>query len=80
VPRPCPQEFRDGVAGVARRRGEGVTVEQVAEGFGVSESYLANWMTQADRDAGITGAWTTPSRPEPPKAWTSPAASCTPTG
>jgi transposase-like protein len=39
------------------QREEGVTVKQVAKDFGISESCLTNWMTQADRDAGVkTGA------------------------
>ncbi len=52
-PKPYPQEFRDDVVGVARQRGEGVTIKQVAKDFGISESCLTNWMTQADRDAGV---------------------------
>ena len=54
MPKPYPQEFRDDVVRVARQREEGVTIKQVAKDFGISESCLTNWMTQADRDAGIT--------------------------
>ncbi|MGL5829103.1 MAG: transposase, partial [Angustibacter sp.] len=53
VPKPYPQEFRDDVVRVARQREDGVTLKQVAKDFGISESCLTNWMTQADRDAGI---------------------------
>ena len=53
MPKPCPQEFRDDVVRVARQREEGVTIKQVAKDFGISESCLTNWMTQADLDAGI---------------------------
>lgn len=53
VPKPYPQEFRDDVVRVARQRGEGVTIKQVAKDFGISELCLTKWMTQADRDAGI---------------------------
>ena len=53
VPKPYPQEFRDDVVRVARAREDGVTLKQVAKDFGISESCLTNWMTQADRDAGI---------------------------
>jgi len=34
-PRPYPREFRDDVVRVARGREPGVTVEQIAEDFGV---------------------------------------------
>lgn len=53
VPKPYPQEFRDDVVRVARQREDGVTLKQVAKDFGISESCLTNWMSQADRDAGI---------------------------
>ena len=50
MPKPYPQEFRDDVVRVARQREEGVTIKQVAKDFGISESCLTNWMTQADRE------------------------------
>jgi len=53
MPKPYPKEFRDDVVRVARQREQGVTLKQVAKDFGISESCLTNWMTQADRDAGI---------------------------
>ncbi len=52
MPRPYPQEFREDVVRVARQRGPGVRIKQVAQDFGISESCLTNWMTQADRDGG----------------------------
>ncbi len=52
MPRPYPQEFCEDVVRVARQRGPGVTIKQVAQDFGISESCLTNWMTQADRDDG----------------------------
>jgi len=53
MPKAYPKEFRDDVVRVAQQREEGVTVKQVAKDFGISESCLTNWMTQADRDAGV---------------------------
>ena len=53
MPKPYPEEFRDDVVRVARAREDGVTLKQVAEDFGISESCLTNWMTQADLDAGV---------------------------
>ena len=52
MPRPYPQEFRDDVVRVARQRPAGVTIKQVAQDFGISESCLTNWMTQAAREDG----------------------------
>lgn len=43
---------------VARHREDSVTLKQVAKEFGISESCLTNWMTQADRDAGIKSGTT----------------------
>jgi transposase-like protein len=59
MPKPYPQEFRDDVVRVARAREDGVTLKQVAKDFGISESCLTNWMTQADRDAGIKAGTST---------------------
>ena len=52
MPKPYPQEFRDDVIRVARDRGEGVTIEQVANDFGVHPMTLHKWMRQADIDEG----------------------------
>jgi transposase len=38
---------------VARNRGPGVRIKDIAADFGISESCLTNWMTQADRDEGV---------------------------
>lgn len=52
VPKPYPQEFRDDVVRVARVREAGVTLAQIAKGFGVHEMTLNKWMRQADVDDG----------------------------
>ncbi|MFD8804338.1 transposase [Streptomyces sp. NPDC059597] len=51
--KPYPQEFRQGVVRVARNRGPGVTVEQVAADFGVHAMTLWKWRRRADIDAGV---------------------------
>jgi transposase len=53
VPRPYPREFRNDVIAVARRRENGVTLAQIANDFGISESCLTNWLGVADRQDGI---------------------------
>jgi transposase len=53
VPKPYPREFREDVIRVARNREPGVRIKDIAADFGISESCLTNWMTQADRDAGV---------------------------
>ncbi|MFI6653821.1 IS3 family transposase [Streptomyces sp. NPDC050529] len=50
--KPYPEEFREDVVRVARNRGPGVTVEQVAAGFGVHAMTLWKWMRRVDVDAG----------------------------
>lgn len=52
MPRPYPRKSRDDVIAVARRRDGGVTLAQVARDFGVSESYLTNWLKAADAEDG----------------------------
>jgi transposase len=47
-----PQEFREDVVAVARRREPGVTLAQVAKDFGVSDATLSNWLRQADVEEG----------------------------
>ncbi|WP_275265761.1 transposase [Mycolicibacterium vanbaalenii] len=49
---PNPREFRDDVVRVARNRGDGVTIEQIATDFGVHPMTLHKWMRQADIDEG----------------------------
>jgi len=53
VPKPYPREFRDDVVRVARDRGPGVTVEQVAKDFGVHPMTLFKWLRQAEVDEGV---------------------------
>ncbi|WP_226651825.1 IS3 family transposase [Streptomyces hydrogenans] len=53
MPKPYPQEFREDVVRVARNRGPGVTVEQVAADFGVHAMTLWKWMRRADIDDGM---------------------------
>ncbi|OCL36837.1 transposase [Tessaracoccus lapidicaptus] len=53
VPKPYPQEFRDDVVNVARRREAGQTIKQIAADFGIAESCLRNWMRAADVDDGF---------------------------
>ncbi|MEU0132204.1 IS3 family transposase [Streptomyces sp. NPDC006289] len=52
MPKPYPEEFREDVVRVARNRGPGVTVEQMAADFGVHAMTLWKWMRRADVDAG----------------------------
>ena len=52
MPKPFPREFRDDVVAVAQRREPGVTIKQIAEDFGISETCLQNWLRQADVEAG----------------------------
>ena len=52
MPAPYPQEFRDDVVAVARGRGPGVTLKQIAVDFGISEATLTNWLKAADVDDG----------------------------
>ncbi|WP_328740745.1 transposase [Streptomyces erythrochromogenes] len=52
MPKPYPEEFRQDVVRVARNRGPGVTVEQVATDFSVHPMTLWKWMRRADIDDG----------------------------
>jgi transposase-like protein len=52
VPKPFPKEFREDVVRVARDRGPGVTLEQVAADFGIHPMTLSKWLRQADIDDG----------------------------
>jgi transposase-like protein len=53
MPRPYPREYREDVVRVARNREPGVRIKDIAADFGISESCLQNWLTQADRDEGV---------------------------
>ena len=59
MPKPYPKEFRDDVVRVARQRGPGVTLESIAEDFGIHVMTLSNWMRQAAVDAGEKSGVTT---------------------
>lgn len=52
MPKPYPQEFRDDVVKVARSRPQGVTLEQIANDFGVHPMTLSKWLRQAAVDDG----------------------------
>jgi transposase-like protein len=64
VPKPFPREFREDVIRVARNREPGVRIKDVAADFGISESCLQNWLTQADRDDGVRSGPTTDEQAE----------------
>jgi len=53
VPKPFPREFREDVVRVARGRGPGVTLEQIAADFGIHPMTLSKWIRQADIDDGV---------------------------
>ncbi|MEW1776206.1 transposase [Streptomyces sp. NPDC086777] len=78
VPKPYPEEFREDVVRVARNRGPGVTVEQVATDFAVHPMTLWKWMRRADIDEGTkpvvrdrrpSAAARTKRQPEPLGGW-----------
>jgi len=52
MPKPFPREFRDDVVRVARSRGPGVSLEQIAADFGIHGTTLANWLRRAEVDEG----------------------------
>jgi transposase-like protein len=47
-----PQEFRDDVVRVARRREPGVTLEQIATDFGIHPITLSKWLSKAAIEDG----------------------------
>jgi transposase len=53
MPKPYPRELREDVIRVARTREPDVQIKDIAADFGISESCLQNWLTQADRDDGV---------------------------
>ncbi|MFG2947563.1 transposase [Streptomyces adustus] len=59
MPKPYPDKFRKDIMRVARTRGPGVTVEQVATDFGVHPMTLWKWMRRGDindeSEPGVTG-------------------------
>lgn len=50
MPKPYPQEFRDDVVAVARKRE--APLKQIAKDFGISEGCLSNWLKKADVEDG----------------------------
>ncbi|MGY3200277.1 transposase [Streptomyces sp. TE5632] len=52
MPKPYPKEFREDVVRVARNREPGVTLEQIAAGFGVHPMTLSKWLRRAGTDEG----------------------------
>lgn len=59
VPKPYPREFREDVVRVTRNRESGVTIEQVANDFGVHPMTLQKWLRQADVEDGVKPGVTT---------------------
>jgi transposase len=59
VVRPYPREFRDDVVWIAHNRGDGVTIEQIANDFGVHPMTVSKWMRQAEIDDGTKPRSTT---------------------
>lgn len=47
MPRPYPQEFRDDVVRVAQNRPTGVTLEEIANDFGIHPMTLSKWLRKA---------------------------------
>lgn len=47
MPRPYPQEFRDDVVRVAKNRPAGVTLEEIANDFGIHPMTLSKWLRKA---------------------------------
>jgi transposase len=52
VSKPYPKEFRDDVVRVARNRGPGVDLEQIAKDFGIHFTTLYSWLKKADVEDG----------------------------
>ena len=52
MPKPYPQEFRDDVVKVARRRPDGTTLEQIAHDVGIHPMTVSKWLRQAAIDDG----------------------------
>jgi len=50
MPKPYPKEFRDEVVRVALNREDGVRIKDIAADFGITESCLGNWLTDARKD------------------------------
>ena len=48
-----PKEFKEDVIRVARDRGPGETLEQIATDFGIHPITLSKWLRQADVEDGV---------------------------
>ena len=53
MPKPYPKEFRADVVRIAWNRESGVSLEQIAQDFGIHPMTLQKWLRQADIDEGI---------------------------
>lgn len=62
MPRPHPAEFRQRAVELARLREK--PIAKIAEGLGISESCLRNWMVQADVNDGRREGLTSDERAE----------------
>ncbi len=58
------EEFRADVVRVARNRGAGVTLGQIAADFGISKASLSLWLRSADVEDGSTAGVTDSERSE----------------
>jgi len=54
MPKVFPKEFRDDVVSVARNRGPGVTLDQIAKDFGIHKGTLEKWLYRQRVDEGET--------------------------
>lgn len=52
MPKRFPKEFREDVVRVARGRGPGVSIEQIAGDFGIHQTTLNSWPRAADIQEG----------------------------
>ena len=59
-----PKEFREDVVRVARNRGPGVTIAQVAKDFGIHQGTLEKWLHRERVDSGETPGVTTTENEE----------------
>jgi transposase len=59
MPKPYPREFRADVVRVARKRDAGVTLEQIANDFGIHPMTLSTWISKAAVDDGDKAGVTT---------------------
>lgn len=59
MPKIYPQEFKDDVIRVARKRD--VSLESIASDFGISTTFLKRWMVRADLDRLVDRVCPTPA-------------------